>query len=132
MKLAVRLEPGNPAYLGSIGKVPAVQSGRTRLRLGHSNPFEKRLHSILSIRTPGWVCHRLRIGRQERGSPQSLSPSREDLPCVGGRVMALWNFLLRQGDQPEAFAELRRAIEADPQRAGAAFFACLPCQSGYR
>ena len=31
------------------------------------------------------------------------------------------NFLLRRGSQSEAYAELRRAIEADPQRAALAF-----------
>ena len=31
------------------------------------------------------------------------------------------NFLLRQGEQAQAYAELRRAIEADPHRAAVAF-----------
>ncbi len=87
MELAVRLEPGNPAYWDRLGRYQQYN-------------LEE---------------------RDSASAQQAYLQAAKTYPASADVSWRYGNFLLRQGDQPEAFAELRRAIEADPQRAGAAF-----------
>ncbi len=113
MKLAVRLEPGNPAYWDRLGRyqqynleerdsASAQQSFRKAIAL---NPLDT--NAWLGLATDYELEGRNAEARKAYLQAAKTYPASADVSWRYG------NFLLRQGDQPEAFAELRRAIEAD-------------------
>jgi hypothetical protein len=121
IELAVRLEPGNPVYWHRLGQYQqynleerdstlAQQSFRKAIAL---NPFDTA--AWLDLATNYELEGRYAEAREAYLQAAKTYPASADVSWRFG------NFLLRQGDQPEAYAELRRSIEADPQRAGAAF-----------
>jgi tetratricopeptide (TPR) repeat protein len=121
LKLAVRLEPKNPSYWYFLGRyqqynleqpnsVLAVESYRKAVAL---NP----------LFTDAWLD--LGMAYELDGNPdQARVAYLEAKPSYPGSAEVSWrygNFLLRQGQQVQAYTELRRAIEADPRRAAIAF-----------
>jgi hypothetical protein len=121
MELAVHLEPGNPAYWYRLGHYEqynlegrdsalAQQSFRKAIAL---NPFDT--NAWLDLATDYELEGRNAEAREAYLKAAKTYPASADVSWRYG------NFLLRQGDQPEAYAQLRRAIEADPQRSGVAF-----------
>ncbi len=122
LELAVRLEPDNPEYWYALGTLSAVQLPAAGPRLGGELISRGNRARSQSTQRPGWTSLRLtnwtespkkhgrRICRPRRAilSPR-MSPG------------AIGNFLLREGQLAQAYPELRRAVEADPGRAAAAF-----------
>ena len=121
IELAVRLEPGNPAYWYRLGQyqqhnleerdsAPAQQSFRKAIAL---NPLD----------TDAWLdlATDYEFEGKNAEAHQAYLQAEKSYPASADVSWRYGNFLLRQGDQPEAYAELRRAIEADPQRAAIAF-----------
>jgi hypothetical protein len=121
LEMAVRLEPSNPAYwyllgryqqyhLEEVGSARAEQSFRRAIDL---NPLDT--DAWLDLGTAHELEGKTVEAREAYREAQKSYPTSADVSWRYG------NFLLRQGDQPAAFAELRRAIEADPRRTEAVF-----------
>jgi tetratricopeptide (TPR) repeat protein len=121
LKLAVRLEPGNPSYWYFFGRYQqynleqpnsamAVESYRQAIAL---NP----------LATNAWLD--LAMAYEQDGqldqARDSYLQARKSYPGSAEVSWRYGNFLLRQGQQVEAYTELRRAIEADPRRVPIAF-----------
>src|SRR5215467_10200830 len=102
LKLAVRLEQPNP--------VMAAESYRKAVAL---NP----------LATNAWLD--LAMAYELDGKPNQARDAyleaRKSYPRSAEVSWRYGNFLLRQGQQVQAYTELRRAIEADPRRAALAF-----------
>jgi tetratricopeptide (TPR) repeat protein len=121
MELAVRLEPGNPVYWDRLGQYQqynleerdAALAQQSFLKAIELNPLDT--NAWLGLATDYELEGRNAEAREAYLQAAKTYPASADVSWRYG------NFLLRQGDQPEAYAELRRAIEADPQRAGVAF-----------
>jgi tetratricopeptide (TPR) repeat protein len=121
LETAVRLEPENPAYWYSLGRyqqynldqpnpVLAEESYRKAIAL---NP--NATEAWLDLGTASELDGRVAEAREAYLQAKKSYPTSAEVSWRYG------NFLLRQGDQTQAYAELRRAIEADPQRGAAAF-----------
>src|SRR5215469_15785679 len=121
LKLAVRLEPENPSYWYFLGRyqqynleqpdsVLAIESYRKAIAL---NP----------LATNAWLDLGMAYeldGKLDQARDAYLQ-AKKSYPGSGEVSWRYGNFLLRQGQQAQAYTELRRAIEADPHRAAAAF-----------
>ncbi|MGB9510308.1 MAG: tetratricopeptide repeat protein [Candidatus Acidiferrum sp.] len=118
---AVRLEPGNPEYWYLLGRYQqynleqpdAAQAENSYRRAIELNPVDT--EAWLDLGTAYELDGKLAEARQAYLQAQKSYPVSADVAWRYG------NFLLRQGDQEEAYEELRRAIEADPERAAAAY-----------
>jgi Tetratricopeptide repeat/Carbohydrate binding domain len=121
LESAVRLEPGNPAYWYALGRfqqynleqpdaLMAEQSYRKAIAL---NPYAT--EAWLDLGTAHELDGRTEEAREAYRQAKKTYPNSADVAWRYG------NFLLRQGEQTPAYAEMRLAIDADPQRAAAAF-----------
>lgn len=121
LRWAVRLEPRNPEYW---------------YRLGHYQQFNLEqpdfLGSVASYQkavalNPGYTQAWLDLGTayeidgNTAAAQDAFVHAKKTYPASAEVAWRYGNFLLRQGALPEAFAELRLALQADPRRAGAAF-----------
>lgn len=121
LERAVRLEPGNPEYWYLLGRYQqynleqpdAAQAENSYRRAIELNPVDT--EAWLDLGTAYELDGKLAEARQAYLQAQKSYPVSADVAWRYG------NFLLRQGDQEEAYEELRRAIEADPERAAAAY-----------
>jgi tetratricopeptide (TPR) repeat protein len=121
LEAAVRLEPENPAYWYALGRYQqynleqpnaarAENSYRKAIAL---NPYAT--EAWLDLGTAYELDGKAAEARAAYLQAQKSYPTSADVSWRYG------NFLLRQGEQAQAYSELRRAIEADPQRGAAAF-----------
>lgn len=121
LEWAVRLEPRNPEYW---------------YRLGHYQQFNLEQPDFAgSVRSyqkavtlnPGYTEAWLDLGTayeidgNSAAAEDAFVRAKKTYPASAEVAWRYGNFLLRQGKLPEAFTELRLALEADPRRAGAAF-----------
>jgi tetratricopeptide (TPR) repeat protein len=121
LQLAVRLEPGNPVNWYLLGR--HQQFNLENPDSASAEASYKRAIALNPSYTDAWLDlgtayeldGNLDQARAAYLHAKSSYPSSADVSWRYG------NFLLRQGDQVQAYTELRRAIEADPHRAAAAF-----------
>jgi hypothetical protein len=121
LRWAVRLEPGNPVFW---------------YRLGHYQQFNlEQPDAVASVESyqkavalnPGYTEAWLSIGTayeldgNKAAAQDAFSRAKKTYPASAEVAWRYGNFLLREGMLPEAFAELRLALQADPRRAGAVF-----------
>jgi len=121
LQWAVRLEPRNPDYL---------------YRLGHYQQFnleqpdvDAAVGSYLKAVAldPGYTQAWLDLGTayeidgKTAAAQEAYLRAKKTYPASAEVAWRYGNFLLRQGTLPDAFAELRLAVQADPRRAGAVF-----------
>jgi Tetratricopeptide repeat len=121
LQWAVRLEPRNPEYW---------------YRLGHYHQFNlEQPDLIASVESyqkavtlnPGYTQAWLDLGTayetdgNTAAAQDAFLRAKKTYPASAEVAWRYGNFLLRQGTLPEAFAELRLALQADPRRAGAVF-----------
>jgi tetratricopeptide (TPR) repeat protein len=118
---AVGLEPGNPEYWYFLGRYQqynleqpdparAEQSYRRALEL---NPYNT--DAWLDLGTAYELDGKIPDARMAYLQAQKSYPVSAEVAWRYG------NFLLRQGEQAEAYKELRKAVDADPARAAAAY-----------
>ena len=121
LRWAVRLEPGNPEFW---------------YRLGHYQQFNleqpdvvasvESYHKAVAL-NPGYTEAWLDLGTayeldgSNAAAQEAFSRAKKTYPASADVAWRYGNFLLREGLLPEAIAELRLALQADPRRAGAAF-----------
>jgi hypothetical protein len=121
LQWAVRLEPSNPEYW---------------YRLGHYQQFNlEQPDLVASVESyqkavalnPGYTEAWLDLGTAYEidgnmaAAQDAFLRAKKTYPASAEVAWRYGNFLLRQGTLPEAFAELRLALQADPRRAGAVF-----------
>jgi tetratricopeptide (TPR) repeat protein len=121
LRLAVRMEPENPSYWYFLGRyqqynseqpnsVLAIESYRKAIAL---NPLAT--DALLDLAMAYELDGKLDQARDAYLQAKKSYPGSAEVSWRYG------NFLLRQGQQVQAYTELRRAIEADPRRAALAF-----------
>ena len=121
LESAVRLEPENSAYWYMLGRYQQYN-----LEQPDSAQAEKSYLKAIALNpdaTDAWLdlgtAYEL-DGKTEQARDAYLK-AKKSYPASADVSWRYGNFLLRQGEQPEAYVEMRRAIEADPHRAAAAF-----------
>src|SRR5215469_196364 len=121
LKLAVRLEPGNPNYWYFLGRYQQYNLEQPNSAMAVES-YRKAI-ALNPLFTNAWLD--LGMAYEEDGKPDqalaSYLKAKKSYPTSAEVSWRYGNFLLRQGQQVEAYTELRRAIEADPRRASAAF-----------
>ena len=121
LRWAVRLESGNPEYW---------------YRLGHYQQFNLEQPDVAAAvdsyqkaiaLNPGYTEAWLDLGAAYELDGNTASAqgaflrAKKSYPASADVAWRYGNFLLREGTLPEAFAELRLALQSDPKRAGAVF-----------
>jgi tetratricopeptide (TPR) repeat protein len=121
MELAVRLEPGNPRYWYRLGQYHEFNMEGRDSALAQQS-FRKAI-ALNPLYTNAWLdlATDYELEGRTAEAREAYLQAAKSYPVSADVSWRYGNFLLRQGDQPEAYAELRRAIEADPQLAAAAF-----------
>jgi Tetratricopeptide repeat len=121
LQLAVRLEPGNPTYWYFLGRHQQYILDQPDPALAEAS--YKKAVALNPLYTDAWMdlgtAYEL-DGNYGEASRAYLE-AKKSYPVSADVSWRYGNFLLRQGDQVRAYTELRRAIEADPRRAAAAF-----------
>jgi tetratricopeptide (TPR) repeat protein len=121
LELAVRLEPGNPAYWYLLGRYQQYNLKQPGSALAQES-YRKAI-ALNPLATDAWLdlgtAYELE-GKSEEAR-ESYLQAKKSYPSSADVSWRYGNFLLRQGDLPQAYTELRRSLEADPLRAAAAF-----------
>jgi tetratricopeptide (TPR) repeat protein len=121
LETAVRLESENPAYWYSLGRYQ-------QYNLEQPNPplAEESYRKAIALNpnaTEAWLDlgTAYELDGKTAEAREAYLQAKRSYPASAEVSWRYGNFLLRQGDQAQAYAQLRRAIEADPQRGAAAF-----------
>jgi len=120
-ELAARLEPRNPVYWFRLGHYE-------QFSLEDANP-DRALDSFhraiaLDPHYPEvWLdlATSYELDGNTEATRDAYQHAKESYPASAEVSWRYGNYLLRAGDLPRAFEELHRALQADPQRAAAAF-----------
>jgi Tfp pilus assembly protein PilF len=118
---SVRLEPGNPSYWYALGRYQ--QYNLEDPDSAKAEESYKKAIALNPLATDAWMD--LGTAYELDGKPDearaAYQQAKKSYPTSADVSWRYGNFLLRQGDQAQAYPELRRAIEGDPHRAAAAF-----------
>ena len=121
LELAVREEPGNFAYWHRLGRYQQYnleQPDSTKAQESYRKAI-----ALNPLATDAWLD--LATAYELEGNTgearEAYLQAKKSYPTSADVSWRYGNFLLRQGEQGPAYAELRRAIQADPRRAAAAF-----------
>jgi hypothetical protein len=121
LRWAVRLEPGNPEFW---------------CRLGHYQQFNLEQPDVVAAvesyqkavaLNSGYAGAWLDLGTayeldgNTAAARDAFLRAKKTYPASAEVAWRYGNFLLREGTMPEALAELRLALQADPRRSGAVF-----------
>jgi len=121
LETAARLEPNNFAYwylLGRYQQYNLEQPDATLAEISY-----KRAIALNPYATDAWLdlATAYELDGEAKQARQAYMEAKKSYPGSADVSWRYGNFLLRQGDQGDAYAELRRAIDVDPLRAPAAF-----------
>jgi DNA-binding SARP family transcriptional activator len=121
LESAVRLESGNPEYWYGLGRYQQYNLEQPDAALAEQS-YRKAI-ALNPVATEAWLdlgtAYEL-DGKTEEARAAYLQ-GKKSYPVSAEVSWRYGNFLLREGREAQAYAELRRAIEADPKRAAAAF-----------
>src|SRR5271169_699680 len=121
LEAAVQLEPGNPSYWYVLGRYQQYNLEQPDAALAEES--YKRAIALNPLATDAWLD--LGTAYELDGSSdearEAYIRAKKSYPVSADVSWRFGNFLLRQGEQAQAYAELRHAIEADPGRAATAF-----------
>jgi tetratricopeptide (TPR) repeat protein len=121
LQLAVKLEPGNPEYWYRLGHFQQFNLEQQDVP-GALDSFQKAL-----ALNPGYTDAWLDLGTSYElegnmdAAREAYLHARRSYPASAEVAWRYGNYLLRAGDLSGSFVELRKALLADPRRAGAAF-----------
>jgi tetratricopeptide (TPR) repeat protein len=121
LERATRLEPKNPEYwfrLGHFQQFNLEEPDPTKAAAS----FQKAV-SILPSYTDALLelATTDELNGQTAEAREAYVNAKQSYPASADVAWRYGNFLLREGDLPEAFEELKRALQADPHRAAATF-----------
>jgi hypothetical protein len=121
LETAVRLEPDNPDYWYSLGRFQQYNLEQQDAA-GALKSYKKAIE-LDPVATEAWLdlgtAYEL-DGKTDQARAAYVE-AKKSYPTSADVSWRYGNFLLREGNQVQAYAELRRAMEADPKRAAAAF-----------
>jgi Tfp pilus assembly protein PilF len=121
LEAAVRLEPNNFAYWYALGRYQQYNLEQPNADLAEKS-YQQAI-ALNPVATEAWLdlgtAYEL-DGNTEKARAAYLE-AKKSYPASADVSWRYGNFLLRQGELTQSYAELRRAIEADGQRAAAAF-----------
>ena len=121
LKWAVRLEPGNPEFWYRLGHYQQFNLDQPDL-VASLESYQKAV-----ALNPGFTEAWLDLGTayeldgNTAAAQDAFLRAKKTYPVSAEVAWRYGNFLLREGTLPEAIAELRLALQADPRRAGAVF-----------
>ncbi len=121
LETAARLEPHNFAYWYQLGRYQQYNLEQPDATLAESS-YRKAI-ALNPYDTDAWLdlATAYELDGNVEPARQAYLQAKKSYPVSADVSWRYGNFLLRQGEQTEAYAELRRAIDADPLRAPAAF-----------
>jgi tetratricopeptide (TPR) repeat protein len=121
LQLAVRLEAGNPDYWHRLGRFQQYNIVTPDATLAEA-AYQKAI-ALNPLDTDAWMdlATAYELDGNFDGARAAYLQAKKSYPSSADVSWRYGNFLLRRGQQIEAYTELRRAIEADPHRAEAAF-----------
>lgn len=121
LNLAVRLEPSNPEYWYILGRYQQYNLEQPDSALAQ-DAYRKAI-ALNPLATDAWLDlgTAYELEGETAEARQAYLQAKKSYPTSAEVSWRYGNFLLRQGDQAQAYSELRRAIEVDPRRAAAAF-----------
>src|SRR5208283_754487 len=120
-EFAVRLEPGNPEYWYGLGRYQQYNWEQPDSALARAD-YRKAI-ALNPLDTQAWLDlgTAYELDGEVSEAREAYLEAKKSYPTSAEVFWRYGNFLLRQGERPQAYAELRRAIEADPRRAAVAF-----------
>lgn len=121
LEAAVRLEPKNPDYWYILGRHQQYNLEQPDAVLAE-NSYRKAI-ALNPDATGAWLDLGMAYeldGNIEKARDAYLQ-AKKSYPTSAEVNFRYGNFLLREGKLPQAYAELRSAIQADPRRAAEAF-----------
>ena len=121
LKKATELEPHNPNYWFLRGRFQ--QSNLEEPDSSLAEFYFRNAIALYPKYTDAWL--ELATGYELEGNTEAARKAflqaEHSYPSSAEVAWRYGNFLLRNGDRPQAYVKLRRAVEADPRRAEAAF-----------
>ena len=121
LEAAVRLEPSNPDYWYILGRYQQYNLDQPDALLAE-NSYRKAI-ALSPDATEAWLdlatAYEL-DGKTEEARDAYLQ-AKKSYPVSAEVSWRYGNFLLRQGELPQSYQELRRGLEADGTRSAAAF-----------
>src|SRR5215471_6889415 len=121
---AIRLEPYNPQYWYRFGRF--LQFNLDARESLHPEFYFLKAVGLNPLDTGAWLD--LGTNYELQGNTdaanQAFLQAKHSYPSSAEVAWRYGNFLLRKGDLPAAYAELRRAVWLDPSRAATAFSRC--------
>ena len=121
LRWAVRLESSNPEFWYRLGHYQQFNLEQPDV-VAAVNSYQKAI-----ALNPGYTEAWLDLGAayeldgNTAAAQNAFLRAKKSYPASADVAWRYGNFLLREGALPEAFAELRLALQADPKRAGAVF-----------
>jgi hypothetical protein len=122
---AVELEPGNADYWYRLGRYRQLDFEHADLPLAIS--YYRRAVAVDPRSAGNWVAlaTAYEIAGDSVQARQAFEAAKAAYPISSEVAWRYGNFLLRQNQLPEAFAEIRRGVATDPRLAGLALSRCL-------
>jgi tetratricopeptide (TPR) repeat protein len=117
LALAVRMEPGNPKYWNRLGQY------QKQNLLDHDQDSFRKAIALNPLDTNAWLDLAADYEFEGKNSEarEAYLQAKKSYPSSADVSWRYGNFLMRQGDQPDAYAQLRQAIEGNPKLAAIAF-----------
>ncbi len=121
LEAAVRLEPDNFAYWYLLGRYQ--QYNLEQPDSGHAEESYRKAIALNPVATDAWLdlATAYELDGNTEKAREAYLQAKKTYPVSADVFWRYGNFLLREGQQAEAYAELRQAIDADPHRAAVAF-----------
>ena len=121
LEAAVRLEPGNSDYWYNLGRYQQYHLEESDAALAEDT-YRKTI-ALNPDATEAWLdlATDYELDGKTEEAREAYLQAKKSYPVSADVAWRYGNFLLREGQQAQAYAELQRAIAADPQRAAAAF-----------
>ena len=121
LEAAVRLEPNNPEYWYMLGRYQQYNFEQSNSVLAE-NSYRKAI-ALNPDGTDAWLdlATAYELDGKAEEAREAYLQAKKSYPVSADVAWRYGNFLLREGQLPQAYPELRRAIEADPRYAAAAF-----------
>jgi len=121
LQTAVRLEPGNPDYWYILGRYQQYNLENPDAAAAEES-YQKTI-ALNPVATDAWLDlgTAYELDGRTGEAVAAYRAAKKSYPVSADVSWRYGNFLLRQGEQQQAYAELYRAIDADPERSAAAF-----------
>jgi tetratricopeptide (TPR) repeat protein len=121
LQTAVRLEPENYLYWYNLGRYQQYNLEQPNSALAEAS--YRRAIALNPHSTEAWLdlATAYELDGNAAEAREAYLQAKQSYPSSADVSWRYGNFLLRQGQQAQSYAELKRAIAADPLRGGAAF-----------